>query len=81
MRRARQDGENERWFRNLAPATWRDHAPSLAIVGILLLVGALFWATGHQGWGALLAIVAAFALLLVQLWQSDKFWRRSIGEI
>ncbi len=80
MRRARLDGENEEYFRDIAPATWRDHLPALATVCLLLLLGGTFWLSSHQGWFAMLAVSIALAVLLVQLWLSDVFWQRSVGE-
>ena len=78
MRRARQDGDNEEFFRDLAPSTWRD------------FYGAYFSIAGLAGFGVLVMLLAEFVtlalaavgftlvLLCVQLWTQAYFWNRSV---
>jgi len=78
LRRARLDGENDEWFARIAPATWRDFYPVMGVVGMLTMIGIALGVTGHQGPLALLALLAANAVLLYQMYLNHMFWKRSM---
>lgn len=78
MRRARRDGENELFFRNLEPATVRDFYPAMAtVVGLVVLGCYLHLAPGQLT----VAFVGALATLGLLSWQAHgvaRFWRLSM---
>ena len=78
LRRARLDGDNDAFFASREPATLRDFVPSAIIVTALALAGIALLVSDHQGWFAALAMVGATAVLGLQTYLSDVFWRRSV---
>jgi hypothetical protein len=74
FRRARHDQDNDSYFRSVAPAGWRDHAPTIAAVGMFLSVGAYLLVSADQGWPALLAVLGANATVVMQFQSTDRFW-------
>lgn len=81
MRRARLDGDNDTFFRNLGPAKLRDFTPAITIVSALAMTGAYLLFSGNRGIPAMLALIAANGLLIWQLYVSAQFWDRSVSEI
>jgi hypothetical protein len=79
-RRARADGENEEFFRHMAPATLRDFVPSIVNVTAQVVLGLYFLRSGHQGWLAMAALLLLAAAMLYQMYLTDYFWRRSVGQ-
>ena len=80
MRRARLDGDNDAFFSQFQPATWRDFVPEVATVLAVGLAGGYLWMSGRGGWIALSAIVAVAALLVWQFFVVAGFWRVSVNE-
>ena len=80
MRRARLDGDNDTYFRKMAPATLRDFAPHIAIVCGLGLAGMYLLASGEQSMMALLAALTTAVVLCWQFWSTAHFWKRSVTE-
>jgi hypothetical protein len=78
LRRARLDGENDDWFGSFSPATLRDFYPVIGIAALLVGLGVALAITGHQGWFAGLALLAANAALGYQMYLSHQFWERSM---
>jgi len=81
MRRARQDADNEAFFSRFEPAVLRDFYPQIAIVCALVLAGVYLRTSGHQGWFAMLALLATNGLLGWQFYTSASFWRRTVSDI
>jgi hypothetical protein len=80
MRRARLDGENDEFFANLEPATPRDFFPAISIILGFILVAFYLSASGERGNLALLAVSAAFVVLVRQMIVAARFWNLSIAE-
>ena len=76
-RRARQDSENESYFGRIAPATWRDFLPVAGVAVAMSAAGTYLWLAGPEHWFAALALSGAIAALLVQMYSSASFWRRT----
>ena len=78
MRRARFDGDNDAFFRNLEPAVLRDFTPHIVSVCALVIGGIYFLISGNDGIPALLALLAATALLGWQFYDAAQYWERSV---
>lgn len=78
MQRARQDSENDVFFNDYAPATMRDFAPQIAIVGVQALAGVYLWVSGDEGVIAALAMLAAAAVLVWQFYKTALFWEHTV---
>ncbi len=77
FRRARQDGENAEFFRNVGPAGLRDYTATMINVTLMVALGVFFEVTGYRGWFALIALLALLALLFFQIYVTDRYWRMS----
>ncbi len=80
MRRARLDDENAEFFADLEPATARDFYPAFIIVLAFVLVAIYLSVSGETGNFALLAVSAAFVVLIRQMIVAAKFWNMSVAE-
>ena len=80
MRRARQDKDNEVFFRNVEPATWRDFRVAVYTVGILVAAGVYLTLSKDTGPIAMLLVLVVTGLLLYQFRVSARFWDRSVLE-
>jgi len=81
MRRARQDGENDEFFSQFAPATIRDFYPVFRIVVALLAAGTYVQVSGDRGVIALLAALGTSGMLVWQLITTARFWEMSVAKI
>jgi hypothetical protein len=81
MRRARQDSDNENFFRGYSAAQLSDFYPAIAIVCSLVLVGIYLLISGHRGWVAMLALLATNAMLGWQFYTAAVFWKRTVSEL
>lgn len=81
MRRARQDPDNEAFFREYEPATLRDFYPQMSIAFGLVFAGVVLLISESQGLLAVLALLAANILLGWQFYTSALFWKRSVSEV
>lgn len=79
-RRARQDEDNEEWFKSVARATLADFYLPMGIVSGLTVVGCFFLFSQTPEAVALLAVVAVLGVLLFQFHITHDFWQRSMGE-
>lgn len=79
FRRARQDPSNREFFRKVETATWRDHVPAAASIGLLLLFGIAHWALGDGGGWALVTLGIAISLLGYQAREARFYWIESVG--
>ena len=77
MKRARHDGANDDFFRNIPPATLRDLFLSSIPIVILVIIGVGLLTSGNQGWGALICVSAAFTLISVQLVMNHHYTQKS----
>ena len=77
MKRARRDEDNREFFQDINPATGRDHLLAALPPAVLILIGFGIWSTGDQGWFAMLALVGAVGLLLLQIWLAHFYVQRS----
>ena len=77
MKRARAAKENDDFFRNIQPATWRDHVPTVLPSILLLAVGIGFWFKPDEGWVALAAVLIVIGLLAYRMWMSHIYTQRS----
>ena len=75
VRRARFEPENEAFFRNREPATWRDFRWAFFNIFTLTVFGILYTALGNSHTVALVAIVFANIALVVQMSGSRRLWR------
>jgi hypothetical protein len=80
MRRARLDDENAEFFADLEPATARDFYPAFIIVSAFVLVAIYLSVSGDTGYFALLAVSAAFVVLIRQMIVASRFWNLSVVE-
>jgi hypothetical protein len=64
----------------MAPATLRDFVPSIVNVTAQVVLGLYFLRSGHQGWLAMAALLLLAAAMLYQMYLTDYFWRRSVGQ-
>lgn len=79
LRRARSDPENAEFFGTVEPATMRDHAPTIAVVVILLLFGIGADINGDSNWIPLVGIVFANIVLFSQIMILRRVWRSVMG--
>lgn len=80
MRRARVDGDNEEFFRNVPPATFRDFYPAATTVAALALCGLYLALVPDNLLVSALAMAGTALLMLWQIYTVDYFWKRTIGE-
>ena len=76
-RRARQDAENAEFFRVVGPAGIRDYVPTIVNVSVMVALGAFFAVTGYRDGFALIALLALIAVMLYQIYLTDRYWRLS----
>ena len=82
MRHARQDCENEVFFSRFKPATLKDFYPSIAIVVLLIGVGAMLVIGNERGVFATTSLVAVNIMCVWLIGQTSMYWNRSVsGEI
>jgi hypothetical protein len=79
FRAARRDEENEEFFRKLQPARWRDFLPTALNVGFQVISGVLLLVSGHTGGFAFAALLVVISAMLYQIYQTDYYWRLSVG--
>jgi hypothetical protein len=77
MKRARLDRDNEDFFENIGPASWRDHFVTIIPVVTLLIIGVYIWVMSNQGWFAFVAIIFAVVLLAFQIRMNHVYTQRS----
>ena len=80
MRRARQDPDNEAFFRTRTPAKLSDFYAEIIVVSLLMLVGVYLMINPEVGAVALLALLATIGLLAFLFYQAARFWEHSIRE-
>ena len=81
MRRARQDMDNEAFFRGVEPASLGDFKAEFAIVSVLGLIGLYLQLSGDTGMFVLLPLLAVNGLLCWQYYQVARFWEDSIANV
>ena len=79
IRRARHDPRNKEFFDNVAPATWRDHAPQVCFVLFAFGAGVFLAMTRHSGWFAFLTLMISLVAVAYNSWLQVHFWNRSMG--
>jgi hypothetical protein len=77
---ARRDGENEEFFAKLEPATTRDFYPAFAIIFGCIVAGIYLAVSSDRGILALLAVSAAFIVLVRQVIVAARFWELSVSD-
>lgn len=80
MRRARLDGENDEFFTDFKPATSRDFLPGAAIIIGFVMAGIYLGISGDRGTVALVAVSAALAILIRQLFVAAHFWEIAVSD-
>jgi len=80
MRRARLDGDNEAFFRSLAPATMRDFYPGIVMICAVAGSGVYLVVSNDTGIVALLALLMTSALAIYQFRDTASFWERSLSD-
>ena len=80
MRRARLDGENQKFFENLPPAELKDFYFSIVMVCSLATAGVYITATSNTGTLALIGMLTTVALVLYQLRVTAWFWEKSLSD-
>ena len=71
------DSENEDFFKNVNPATRRDHLLTAIPSALLLMTGVYISVSSNQGWFAFIATIFVVMLLAFQMWISHVYTRRS----
>lgn len=79
MRRARQDGDNDAFFKGYEPAKLRDFIPQISIVSAMALAGIYLLISGDRGSIAMLALLATTGLLGWQFYATASYWTRSVS--
>jgi len=79
LRRARNDPENEAFFKEVKPATLRDFWPPIAIVMMLVIFGIAIDITDQRSWMPLLAIVCTNTILIGQIYAMSRLWGSMMG--
>lgn len=77
-RRARRDPENDYFFKNFAPASWRDYGASFVAISGLIVCGIGLWISGNQGAVAVAALVYAAAMLTFQMLSANRYWMHTL---
>lgn len=80
MRRARSDGDNDVFFKNLEPATLRDFLPHIVVVSGMSLAGVILLISGDKGIFAMSALLATTGVLVWQFYSAALFWQRTVIE-
>lgn len=80
MRRARQDGENDAFFRHFEPARLRDFYSDIAIFIGFAVVGAYLWFSKDSLVVTALAFVGTNVLFAWTLRNAAVFWNRSVAD-
>jgi len=80
MRRARQDPDNEAFFRTRTPAKLNDFYAEVIVVFLLMLVGVYLMINPETGALALMALLATIGLLAFLFYQAARFWELSVRE-
>jgi hypothetical protein len=74
MRRAREEAENEEFFRERNKASLKDITPMAIIVTTLCVLSALVWSMDDSVWISWVASLVALIILVVQMRVMDHFW-------
>ena len=80
FRSARQHAANREFFAIVAPATFRDFAPSVVAAAGLALFGVTLQLTGSRGWLALCGILVAMAAIAFQIELIRRYWSLHLSE-
>ena len=75
----RLDGDNDEYFSQVQPASWRDFYLSIGAVAWLTLAAAYVGLTGDRGWPAMILIASVSVLLGYQTYLTNMFWNRSLN--
>tara|TARA_R110001599_G_scaffold353870_1_gene601388 strand:- start:182619 stop:183275 length:657 start_codon:yes stop_codon:yes gene_type:complete len=78
MRQARQDPDNDYFFRNVEPATWRDYLATTVMVVCFCLFGLVLWLLGNPVTLSVLALVLAVVALGYRVAQVRLYWMHSM---
>ncbi len=78
--RARLEEENQTFFQNVAPATYRDYLPSIILVVTFAFAGLLLLQSDHPNVLAVIMMAGAYAFVISQFITSAKWWQSSLGE-
>jgi hypothetical protein len=81
MRRARRDPDNDEFFRQINPATFRDSIPPAVMVVCLLGLGAYAFAAPASSGVIAFGFLASLLLLIWHLVFMAMFWERTMGEL
>ncbi|MBI1212156.1 MAG: hypothetical protein GC190_11885 [Alphaproteobacteria bacterium] len=79
MRRARQDDDNDAFFRSRKQAELRDFFPQIASVCALAAGGIYLLASRGGELVTMIALLATNALLAWQFYAASQFWNRSVN--
>ena len=80
MRRARLDGDNDEFFANVEPATFRDFYQAFFTVFGFVLAGTYLGVSGDRGIVALVAVSAVLVILLIQLIVATRILEISVTD-
>ena len=81
MRRARRDPDNDEFFRQINPATFRDSIPPAVMVTCLLGLGVYTFAVPGSTEVITFGFVASLLLLIWHFVFMAMFWKRTMGEL
>ena len=79
LRRARLDGSNDEYFRDITPANLRTFAGPAAMVAVIAGVGLVLGVTGYQGPLAIGAVGLLTLLLIAQMVSQHFYFQRSMS--
>jgi hypothetical protein len=78
MRQARQDPDNDYFFDNVEPATWRDYLATMILVACFCLFGLVLWLLDSQVILSIGALVIAVAAMSYRMFQVRVYWMHSM---
>ena len=78
MRQARQDPDNDYFFRNVEPATWRDYPATTVMVVCFCLFGLVLWLLDNPVALSVLALLLAVVALGYRMAQVRLYWMHSM---
>lgn len=80
MRRARQDGANDKFFNGMKPAQLRDFYPAFAMILTMAGTGLYLMAINDEGTFAWLTIMITTGLAIYQFRITAIFWEKSLSD-
>jgi hypothetical protein len=78
MRQARQDPDNDYFFDQVEPATWRDYMATALMVVFFCLLGGVLWLLDTPVTLSIVALVITMAALAYRMLYVRRYWMHSM---